>query len=169
MRIKTLGQRITRTVHILEDGMLALLLASMIILASSQIFMRNFWNSGIDWIDPSLRVLVLWIGLLGAMVASRELSHINIDVISRLLPPFGRRIVATLTNLFSATVCCLVSYHSGRFVHMEYQDQTTAFSDVPAWLCELIIPVGFALMAIRFLAIAICHIFDHPLKPVTSE
>ncbi len=153
--IKHASAVITRIIHYIEDGLLALLLASMIILAGSQIFLRNFWNSGVEWIDPSLRVLVLWIGLLGAMVAARQINHINIDVISRLLPKMGRRIVATITNLFSATICGLVAYHAGRFVQMEYEDQTTAFADVPSWICEIIIPIGFTLMAVRFFILAV--------------
>jgi len=158
-----------RIIHFLEDSLLAVLLASMIVLATSQIFMRIFWNSGIDWVDPSLRVLVLWIGLAGAMVATREMNHINIDVISRLLPALGKRIVVTITNLFSAIICAVVSYHAGRFVYMEYEDQTTAFNSVPAWICEIIIPVGFGLMALRFFSIAVSAGLGHVKQAVPGE
>ncbi len=168
-RLKQTGLHLIRMIHFLEDGLLAVLLGSMIVLATSQIFLRNFWNSGIDWVDPSLRVLVLWIGLVGAMVATRKMNHINIDVISRLLSALGRRIVTTLTNLFSAVICAIVSYHAGRFVYMEYEDQTTAFNDVPAWMCEIIIPIGFGLMALRFFAIAVSAAMGHIKQTVPDE
>ena len=154
-RIKQASLLLVRIVHTLEDSLLAILLGSMIVLATSQIFLRNFFNSGIDWVDPSLRVLVLWIGLVGAMVAARELNHINIDVVSRLLPKIGKRIIATITNLFSTIICAVVSYHAARFVLMEYEDNIMAFDDVPAWLCEIIIPIGFGLMAVRFFSVAV--------------
>ena len=33
-----------------------------------------------------IRILVLWVGLVGAMVASREDDHIHIDLLERYLP-----------------------------------------------------------------------------------
>jgi TRAP-type C4-dicarboxylate transport system permease small subunit len=38
-----------------------------------------------------------------------------------------------------------------RFVLFEREDQAIAFASVPAWMCELIIPVAFGIMALRFL------------------
>ncbi|MCW8949588.1 MAG: TRAP transporter small permease, partial [Sedimenticola sp.] len=49
-----------------EDLLLSLLLTSMILLATSQILLRNFWDYSLTWGDPSLRLMVLWITLLGA-------------------------------------------------------------------------------------------------------
>ncbi len=69
--------------HRLEDGMLVGLLLLLIGMAVAQIFLRNFLGSGILWGDALLRVAVLWIGLLGAMAASRRGAHIGIDVVSR--------------------------------------------------------------------------------------
>ena len=167
--IKHASIRLTKAIHLFEDGILALLLGSMIILATSQIFLRNFWSTGIDWIDPSLRILVLWIGLMGAMIATRKLNHINIDVVSRLVPMIGKRIIATTTNLFSAIICSVISYHAARFVLMEYEDNTYAFNEVPAWVCEIIIPIGFGVMALRFFAIATSCAMGHVKQKIPGE
>lgn len=145
-------RNISRLITYLEETLLALLLGVMVILASSQIFMRNIWGAGIDWSDPLLRILVLWLGLLGAMAATRDGSHIKIDLLSKLLPAAAARYLTPFTHLVSAVICAVVCYHAGRFVMMEHEDGTTAFANVPAWLCEIIIPIGFGLMAVRFLA-----------------
>lgn len=145
-------QRLLRLIHVLEDGLLILTLGAMILLALLQIALRNFFDTGFEWSDALLRVLVLWLGLLGAIAATRQNRHISIDLISRLLPRAGRVITGLLSNLFSAAVCALISYHATRFVIMEYEDGITAFADVPAWVLESIIPLGFGLMALRFLA-----------------
>lgn len=147
--------KLGRFITYIEESLLALLLGMMIILATTQIFMRNIWGAGIDWSDPLLRVLVLWLGLLGAMAATRDSSHIKIDLLSKLLPVSAARYLTPLTHLISAIICTIVAYHASRFVMMEYEDGTTAFAAVPAWLCEIIIPIGFGLMALRFLAGAI--------------
>jgi len=134
----------------LEDGLLVLMLSAMILLAGTQIVLRNLWDSGLAWGDPGLRVLVLWITMLGAMAATRDQHHIRIDLLSRLLPPTGRHIAQRVTDLFAAVVCGLLAWHSGRFVWLEYQDGIVLFGAVPAWVCELAMPLGFGLMALRF-------------------
>ena len=57
-----------------------------VVLAALQIVLRYGFDSGIAWADPLLRVLVLWLGLLGALAATRDRRHITIDVLSRMLP-----------------------------------------------------------------------------------
>ena len=49
-----------KRLHRAEDALLVLLLSVMIGLASTQILLRNLLDSGFVWIDPLLRVLVLW-------------------------------------------------------------------------------------------------------------
>ena len=70
----------------LENSLLSIVLVSMILLASGQIGLRNLFGSGFPWADEALRLLVLWVAMLGAVAASRENRHISIDILSRVLP-----------------------------------------------------------------------------------
>jgi len=135
----------------LEDALLVFMLAVMILVATAQIVLRNFLDIGLIWGDPLLRALVLWVGLLGAIVASRTENHITIDILSRYLAPRWRAVSRLITDLFTVAVCALVSYYSASLVQMDHEAGVVAFSGVPAWLVELIIPVGFAIMALRYL------------------
>ena len=69
-----------------EDAVLVTILTAMILLAASQIVMRNFFNFGFIWTDEMLRMLVLWIAVAGAVAASRTDKHINIAILDRFLP-----------------------------------------------------------------------------------
>lgn len=145
--------RLHHLAHLLRKGeelILALLLTAMILLAGSQIVLRNLFDSGIDWAEPLLRLLVLWVGMLGAMLATHDDKHIRIDVVSRYLSPDKRRLSSRLTALVSAVVAALLAYYSARFVYFEWQDGTEAFNGMPAWLAEMVLPVGFGVMALRF-------------------
>jgi TRAP-type C4-dicarboxylate transport system permease small subunit len=135
----------------LEDTLLALLLLIMILIAGSQILLRNLFDSGFVWADPMLRVLVLWLGLLGAMVATRDDNHIRIDILSRYLSPRFKSAAQLVTSLFTSVVSAIIAYHAGRFVYMEWQDGSVLFAGVPAWACEIIIPIGFGMIALRYL------------------
>jgi TRAP-type C4-dicarboxylate transport system permease small subunit len=144
-------RRSKRFIAWLEDGLLILLLGAMIGLAAAQIVLRNIWESGLVWGDPMTKILVLWVAMLGAMAATRDGNHINIDLLSRFLPAKARTANRMITDLFAASVCAVLAYHAARMVIIDREGSTMAFATVPTWICELIIPVGFGIMALRFL------------------
>lgn len=138
--------------------MLALLLATMIGVAAYQVVARNLFDSGLVWGDGLVRVLVLWVTLLGGMVASRHDGHIRMDLVARFLDDRWSRVLKRLRNGFTSVVCVLFAYHAGRFVWIDYLDGITAFAAVPAWVCELIMPLGAGVMGLRYLL----HTVDPP-------
>lgn len=150
-----------------ETFLLLFTLFAAILLASSQIFLRNFFDSGIFWADSALRILVLWIGMIGAMFASRNKKHIRIDVLSHYLPVKIRNNVWRVTELITAGVCGVVAYYSVKFIQYEYEDAQIAFANVPVWLCETIIPVAFIIMALRYFVYAFMP--DYLLNPEPSD
>ncbi len=136
----------------LEDAVLVLLLGGMISLAAAQILLRNVFGSGLVWADELLRILVLWVGLAGALAASRDRNQISIDVLSRFLGPRTQLAARLLTDLFTAAVCGVVAWHSFVFVQGSFEFEDTLLGNLPAWWFQLILPGGFFLMAWRYLA-----------------
>jgi len=134
-----------------EDGLLVVMLTGMILVAATQILLRNVFDTGLAWGDPLLRMMVLWLGLLGAMVATRDRNHISIDVLSRYLPARARRVSHLITDCFTLIVCALLAFHGARFVWQDQAAGVRVFADLPAWLFELIIPIGFSVICARYL------------------
>jgi TRAP-type C4-dicarboxylate transport system permease small subunit len=137
-------------IHWVEDSLLVAALASMLGMAVLQILLRNFFDFGIFWAESFLRILVLWVAMLGAMVATRESNHISIDVLTRYVTGVPLRIVSFVGKAFSALVCGVVAYYAFLYVQFEFIDETIEFAQVPTWVCQSIIPVGFSVMALRF-------------------
>lgn len=144
------NNKLIKLINVIEDSLLVVILSSMIILAVYQIISRNLFSEGIVWIDPLLRTLVLWVGLVGAVVATRTDHHIKIDVFAKYLPSKLLPYVQRMVYLFTLLICLLIAWHAARFVFSEYEYGTTAFSSVPAWLTAVIIPVSFLLIALRY-------------------
>jgi len=144
------NSKFIKVINAFADGLLVLILSSMIIFAVYQIISRNLLGEGVVWIDPLLRTLVLWVGLSGAVVATRTDNHIRIDVFAKYFPPHILKYIQRIVYLFTISVCLLIAWHAARFVYSEYEYETIAFSGVPAWITALIIPVSFALIAIRY-------------------
>ncbi len=152
----------------IETVFLIIILLSMILLAFLQVILRNFFSTSIFWGDTFLRHLVLWVGFIGASLATREGRHINIDVLSRLLSPNAKRINAIIINLFSATVCFFLLRAAITFIKFEKEAGSTLFKGIPVWIFQIIIAIGFGLITIRFLVHAYENIFDYK-SPVTEE
>lgn len=150
-RVKKFHQLLLKT----ESGLLIGLLLLMIIIAVIQIVMRNFMGAGLIWAESLLRITVLWLALLGAMVASRKNEHIAIDVLVTKLPESFKGIMMRFTRVTTALICFIVAWFSLKFVLDEYEYGGIAFGIIPHWLCEAIIPFSFCIMAIRYLASAI--------------
>lgn len=146
---------LVRWLHRLEDGLLILALLAMIGMAVLQILLRTLFHTGVVWGDEFVRVLVLWLGLLGAVSASRTDRHIRIDLASRYLPDRLKPWVAALVQLATALVCGVAAWYALRFVAIEFEFQDRAFAAVPAWVCELIIPLGFAVIALRYVILSV--------------
>jgi len=142
--------RLQRTVRRIEDGVLATTVLVMVSLAGLQIVLRLGFDGGIAWIDPALRTLVLWIGMLGAVTASRGGQHIRIDVLTRAVSRTWRQRLQVIAYGFTVASCALLAWHSGRFVLLEIRYPTNAFADIPTWAVVLILPLTFGLIGARY-------------------
>ena len=151
-----------------EDWLLAGMLGSMIVLACLQILLRNVFDSGITWVDPLLRVMVLWLGLLGALAASRGNRHIIIDVLGPFMGPVNKRRAAIITHAFTALVCGAIAYFATQFVISEAEFGTDGVLGLPIWILQSIIPAGFGLMGLRYLALCIETLRNRPQVETSS-
>jgi TRAP-type C4-dicarboxylate transport system permease small subunit len=146
----------TKRLHRAEDALLVLLLSTMIVLASTQIILRNLLDSGFVWIDPLLRVLVLWLGLIGATVATRNNRHIRIDLLTKFFKRNTHRLIQSIIGQISAWTCLVIAWYGFKWIQMDYVDGLTSFVGVPAWTLEVIIPTTFALIGLRYLILSAC-------------
>lgn len=139
----------------IEGAVLIFLLLVMLFMAFGQVVLRNLFSGGIVWGDILLRHLVLWIGFLGAALATSGERHINIDILTRYLPERLRGGVAALSDVFAAAVCFLLFRASLTFIGFEIANNNTVFANIPSWIAQIIIPVGFGLLTFHFLVRAI--------------
>ena len=159
---------ISRVLAMLERSIIVVLLTVMVLLAFLQVVLRNVFSTGFFWADPFLRHLVLWIGFLGASLATSKEKHINLDIVSRLASPRITNGIRIATNLFASIVTSLLAHAGWTFLVSERGTGDIALSvgriEVPAWWLQLIIPIGFGLMAFRFLIRTAGHVMEciHP-------
>lgn len=135
----------------IEGALITILLSLMILTAFSQIVLRNFFSTGIDWGDALVRYLVVWVAFIGAAIATREGKHICIDLLSHWLKGPGSIAVQALSCFFSAVISALLTVAAVKFIWFEAQMGSTTFLNLPVWIPELIMPIAFGLITLRFL------------------
>ncbi len=149
--MKDLIRKIDASIFAVENALIVLLLGVMVAMAFLQVVLRNFFDTGILWGDIFLRHLVLWVGFIGASIATREEKHINIDILSRVVKPSWQTSIYVGVYLVTLLICAVLAKAGYVFLMDEKMAGTVLFKNIPAWYFELIIPVGFALIGFRFL------------------
>lgn len=136
----------------------------MLGVAVFQVVSRNLFDAGFAVGDELVRMAVLWLTMVGSMVAAREKKHIRIDILERFLPMKAKQWVSRIVDFLTGSICLAIAYYSIDFIKWEMVDQTVGVGSIPAWILELIIPIAALVMAIRYYL----HIFVDP-TPVESE
>jgi len=163
----SLTERAARLGRLVETTLLCAVLGAMIMLAAAQIALRNLAGSGIPWADEALRIMVLWVALLGAVAAGRDKRHVSIDAVSRYLPYGIQRGLARWVDAIAGLACAVMAWFSWVFLADSWSaDDRVLGGAVPAWAVQVILPVAFALMAYRYALGAVVPGSSEPREPV---
>ncbi|MCP5420002.1 MAG: TRAP transporter small permease [Gammaproteobacteria bacterium] len=142
---------IIKFINQLEETVLAVLLAAMTLVTFTQVIARYVFNTGATWALEFTIFLFAWLVLLGMSYGVRVGAHIGVELLVRALPPRAQKVV----GLIAIGLCMLyaaILFKGGwdtldllLMIGIEAEDVP-----VPLWVPTLILPVGFALLFLRF-------------------
>jgi len=138
----------------LDEWLIAILLAAMTLLTFTQVVMRYVFNSGFTWAVELTTVLFAFMIFIGISYGVRVGAHIGVDALVKLFPPGIRRLVSILAVLLCLVYAGMVIYGSWQYVMkmkmvgIELEDMA-----IPMWTVRAILPIGFALLVLRFLPV----------------
>lgn len=158
--------RIDTAIARFEGWLLILFLSLMVSLTFLQVLLRSLfiyahigWANdlmgGIDWAEPFVRLLVLWVTFLGASLLTGENKHIKIDLLTQIIPTSWLPLLGILLSLAGALVAALMLNASLFYVGTEMSFGGKLFLGIPNWVGQLILPAGFLLICFRFLVRAL--------------
>lgn len=142
---------ITKFINHLEEAFVALLLAGMTLVTFTQVVLRYVFNTGFVWALELTIFLFAWLVLFGMSYAVRVGAHIGVDLLVKHLPPTPYKIVTSLSILLCMFYAAVLAYGGWQdidlllMIGIEAEDMP-----IPLWIPKLILPVGFALLFIRF-------------------
>lgn len=148
----------------LETFILVATFLVVLIIAVTQIFLRNVFDMGIIWADTFLRISVLWLGMMGALVASRNNRHISMNLGQKYLSEKNLHFVKIIIYFFTAVICFIITWFGINLIIMEYEEAGIAFANIPIWLTVSIIPIAFFIMGMRYLSLSLLLLSGQPVN-----
>lgn len=127
-----------------------------------QLMLRLVPN-GFGWSQSVALVLTLWVGFLGASMATYENKHLKVEALARAIPIGMRKWVACASAIATALVCFILMWLSIRYVRFNYgeyvategQGGLVIGADMPRYLAFMALPISFGIMMARFLGVAV--------------
>ncbi len=117
-----------------------------------ELALRTFFQTGIPGTSGYVQNLTLWVGFLGAMIASRERRHLSLTTGMVAIPPRLQGIATMLAATVSTMVASGLFWASLEFVRVEMESPASIAGWLPIWVVESILPISFAFIALRFVA-----------------
>lgn len=140
-----------RLIAEVEKFLLSVMLMAMLFLSFVQVILRDFFDSGISWSDVLVRYLVLWIGFLGASLATKDDRHLRIDTLSKIIPKKFIPVVEFLVYFGSIIVSIFLTVAAYHYLLFSVESEKMVFSGaIPEWYLLVILPVGFGLIVFRY-------------------
>ena len=114
-----------------------------------EILSRTFGVFGIVGSTDYTRHLTLIIGLLGAIITSREQRHLHIHAVVEYIPDNIRPLVTSIIKGITITVSIGLAWAGLKFIQAEYYSPTKIGQLIPIWIVLIVIPVGYLGVALR--------------------
>ena len=139
----------------LEEAFMIVALTFMTLLTFLQVVLRYGFGTGLVWSLEATTYSFAWLVLIGMSYGVRTEAHIAVDLLTSRLTPTGARAVAAIALVCALAYCALMIYGSSQFIDRLMALGTDARDiPLPRWGLTGIMPIAFALLALRLVQAA---------------
>jgi TRAP-type C4-dicarboxylate transport system permease small subunit len=132
-----------------ENRIASVALGGLMVLPLAQIAARKFFQAAIPGEAAIVSTLTLWLGMLGAAIAAREGKLLTLATGEFL--PKGR--IGAIARVFSGAVGAMIAtVLAAGAVALVQSDRLAGdmlTEQIPVWVGDLALPIGFGLIAVR--------------------
>jgi C4-dicarboxylate transporter, DctM subunit len=146
----TLGAPAASAISRVEGAAVGVLLLAMVAIPAGETLSRRFLGRGMSGSGVLVQHLTLWVGFLGALLATGSQRHLALSTAEVIPEGWPRRAASLLSRMVSTAICALLAYASLKLVLAERASDRTLPLGIPFWWSEVVMPVATALMALRF-------------------
>jgi len=126
--------------------------------AAAQLLVRALPN-GLVWSQQMALCFMLWVGLMGASLGTRDRAHIAFELAGKIWPPRLRRPAELLARILSAAFTLFLAFLAAAFAREHYREWASSNGEaglfeafrVPRFLIYGFLPFPLSVMGLRFL------------------
>ncbi len=144
-----------RRVALALSAIASLLLFAIGVMLTYEVVARYFFNAPTIWAEELSRLAMIWAVFLGSAALLRSGDHIRVTVITDKLPPALRNVLEVVSLVFVAVISGFVAWYGTPIAWNSFERGRTVGSmlDLPSWVSQASVPLGFALIAIQAVAL----------------
>lgn len=132
-----------------ESGFVVVVVLAMAILPSLHVLLRKF-GGGVPAAQVLVQHLTLWVGMLGALLCSRDNKHLSLSTSEFLgTESLLARAATVYRGLVATLVTALLAYASFELVKADSASPNTIVAGIPDWTSKAIMPAVLYVMALR--------------------
>jgi C4-dicarboxylate transporter, DctM subunit len=135
-----------------ENSVVSLALFVMVLIPLAESFLRRSFHVGIPASTTIVQHMVLVVGMLGGAIAAREGRLLSLSTLGdTAFQGRTKTVLRIFSSGVSTAVTAFLSLASYQFVVAEREAGEILAFGIPIWVIELVLPIGFAVIAIRIL------------------
>ena len=132
-----------------ENLLVSLALAALVLLPLGEIVLRKLFQTGISGATAFQQHLTLLIGLLGGALAAREGRLLTLSTLMDFLKGQGQAFARVFSSAFAAGISVFLCVAAAQLVQTEKEAGKILAYGIPLWTIQLVMPLSFGGIALR--------------------
>jgi len=132
-----------------ENLLVSLTLAALVLLPLGEIVLRKLFQTGISGATAFQQHLTLLIGLLGGALAAREGRLLTLSTLMDFLKGQGQVFARVFSSAFAAGISVFLCVAAAQLVQTEKEAGKILAYGIPLWTIQLVMPLSFGVIALR--------------------
>jgi C4-dicarboxylate transporter, DctM subunit len=133
-----------------ENLLVVCSLGALIVLPLLEVVLRPF-RIGISGSIPFVQHFTLFVGMLGGAIAARERRLLALSTLTHFLRGRAKLAATLFSHAAGAAVTFYLLVASVQFLRTEIEFPRVLAYGVPVWVMQLVLPIGFGLVALRLI------------------
>jgi TRAP-type transport system small permease protein len=138
----------------LAERVIMAIMALMLAIVTSQVFMRYFLNRSLDWADETATLCFVWTVFLALPLALRNGGHIVMEMVLTKLSATWRDILYRAMGALSLVMLVLIAWEAFRLT-LDNWDEKIPVLNLSGGLFYLAVAIGAAHCALRTVEIGL--------------
>lgn len=143
----------------IEDILCVIIILSGTIMTSVNVFARYVFKSSMPFVEELTCLGLVILSFWGAAVAAKKGAHLGLGVVTDMLPDSITKWLDVFADVLGMIFAFITLYYGILSTMQTYRlKMLTAGMQWPEWLFSISIPIGGAILFVRFLQMAIIKV-----------